>query len=172
GGTIFEHQQLLTRLSGALVLLMALFLLGSLFLNAPWLYQEKRFHPRLGRFGRAAPGVAGLAFGFGWTPCIGPILTSVLLVAATTGRAWAGASLLAAYSLGLGLPFLAVGLAVGRLARTMDWVKRHLPHLVAGSASLLAVLGVLLVFNQLIWLTTSLQTLLRSIGLEWLVNIG
>ena len=74
---------------------MALFLLGSLFLRAPWLYQEKRFHPQLGRFGAAAPLVAGVAFGFGWSPCIGPILGSILGIAGTQHRVWAGATLLA-----------------------------------------------------------------------------
>ena len=99
------------------MLAMALFLLGSLFLRAPWLYQEKRFHPQLGRFGDAAPLVAGAAFGFGWSPCIGPILGSILGIAANQDRVWAGATLLAVYSLGLGLPFLVVGLALGRVER-------------------------------------------------------
>ena len=93
-------------LSGAVMLAMALFLLGSMFLRAPWLYQEKRFHPQLGRFGVAAPLVAGVAFGFGWSPCFGPILGSILGIAATQQRVWAGGTLLAVYSIGLGLPFL------------------------------------------------------------------
>ena len=94
---------------------MGLFLLGSLFLRAPWLYQEK-LHPQLGRFGDAAPVVAGAAFGFGWSPCIGPILGSILATAGTQDRIWAGATLLVAYTLGLGLPFLVTGLALGRVS--------------------------------------------------------
>ena len=82
GQLLRDHQDVLTRISGAVMLAMALFLLGSLFLRAPWLYQEKRFHPQLGRFGDAAPVVAGVAFGFGWSPCIGPILGSILGIAA------------------------------------------------------------------------------------------
>ena len=78
---------MLTRISGALMLAMALFLLGSMFLHAPWLYQEKRFHPQLGRFGAATPLVAGAAFGFGWSPCIGPILGSILGIAAQRSTA-------------------------------------------------------------------------------------
>ncbi len=81
GQQLRDHQSVLTRISGAVMLAMALFLLGSLFLRAPWLYQEKRFHPQLGRFGEAAPAVAGVAFGFGWSPCIGPILGSILGIA-------------------------------------------------------------------------------------------
>ena len=106
---------------------MGIFLLGSLFLRAPWLYQEKRFHPQLGRFGDAAPVVAGVAFGFGWSPCIGPILGSILAIASTQDRVWAGATLLVAYTLGLGLPFLVTGLALGRVSGALSWVKRHFP---------------------------------------------
>jgi cytochrome c-type biogenesis protein len=172
GQFVFDQQLLLTRISGALVLAMALFMIGSLYLQAPWLYQEKRFHPSTGKYGRAAPVVTGAAFGFGWTPCIGPILTSILAIAATSGRASTGAALLGVYSLGLGLPFLAVGLLMGRLSGSLRWVKNHLPTIVLVSSGLLAVFGVLLIFNRLIWVTTQLQSFLRAIGLEWLVNIG
>ena len=63
GQPLRDHQVALTRVSGAIMLAMALFLIGSMFLRAPWLYQEKRFHPQLGRYGAAAPVVAGVAFG-------------------------------------------------------------------------------------------------------------
>lgn len=172
GRFVFEQQILLTRVSGALVLSMALFMLGSIYLQAPWLYQERRFHPQLDRYGRAAPTVAGAAFGFGWTPCIGPVLTSVLAIAATSGEASTGASLLAVYSLGLGLPFLATGLLMGYLGSSLAWVRSHLQHIVIVSSVLMAVFGVLLILNKLLWVTSQLQNFMRSIGLEWLVNIG
>ncbi len=86
GRLLRDHQSVLTRLSGTVMLAMALFLLGSLFLRAPWLYQERRFHPQLGRFGEAAPAIVGVAFGFGWSPCIGPILGSILGIAANQHR--------------------------------------------------------------------------------------
>ena len=172
GSFIFDQQILLTRLSGAMVLAMALFMLGSLYLQAPWLYREMRFHPQLGRYGRAAPTVAGVAFGFGWTPCIGPVLTSVLAIAAASGRATTGATLLATYALGLGIPFLITGLVMSRLTGSLNWVKSHLQHIVIGSSLFMAGFGVLLILNKLIWITTQLQSVMRSIGLEWLVNIG
>ena len=172
GQFVFDQQLLLTRLSGAIVLAMALFMLGSIFLQAPWLYQEVRFHPNLGRFGRAAPTVAGVAFGFGWTPCIGPVLTSVLAIAATSGRAGTGASLLAVYALGLGIPFLATGLAMSRLSGSMAWMRSHLRHILIGSSVIMAFFGILLIFNRLIWVTTQIQGFMRAIGLEWLVNLG
>lgn len=172
GSFIFDQQILLTRLSGAMVLAMALFMLGSMYLQAPWLYQEKRFHPNLGRFGKAAPTVAGAAFGFGWTPCIGPVLTSILAIAATSGSATTGATLLRVYALGLGLPFLILGLLMGRLGGSLQWVQAHMTGIVMTSSIFLALFGVLLISNQLIRITTELQDFMRAIGLESLVNLG
>ena len=172
GQLLRDHQSVLTRCSGTVMLAMALFLLGSLFLRAPWLYQEKRFHPQLGSFGVAAPAVAGVAFGFGWSPCIGPILGSILGIAANQHRVWAGGTLLAAYSLGLGLPFLVSGLALGRLGGAIGWVKRHFPLIVGGSAVILGAFGVLLMFDQLARLSLHLQRWLDDAGLEWLVTLG
>src|SRR5262249_38730464 len=172
GQLLRDHQSILTRLSGTLMFAMALFLLGSLFLRAPWLYQEKRFHPQLGALGAAAPVVAGVAFGFGWSPCIGPILGSILGIAATQDRVWAGATLLIAYSLGLGLPFLVSGLALGRVGGAMTWVKRHFPLLVGVSAAVLGGFGLLLMFDELSRLSVQLQQWLSEAHLDWLVNLG
>ena len=172
GVLLRDHQTTLTRISGTLMLAMALFLLGSLFLRAPWLYQEKRFHPQLHGFGTAAPVVAGAAFGFGWSPCIGPILGSILGIAANTHRVWAGVTLLAAYSLGLGLPFLLTGLALGRLGSLFGWVKRHYPLIVGGSAVILGCFGLLLMFNELSRLSVHFQHWLTDAHMDWLVNLG
>lgn len=172
GGFLTDNQSMLTRISGVMIIAMAAFMIGSLMLQAPWLYQEMRFHPKLGRFGRAAPPIAGVAFGFGWTPCIGPVLTSILLVAANADQVWSGAALLGAYSLGLGVPFLITGLAFGRMTTAFDAVKRHLPQIVLVSSFVMALFGVLLVFDQLSWLTTKMSEGLKAIGLEWIVNLG
>jgi cytochrome c-type biogenesis protein len=172
GRLLVRNQLLLTRISGVLVLSMALFMIGSIFLRAPWLYGEKRFHPDTSRLGPLAPPIAGAAFGFGWTPCIGPVLGSILAVAATQQRVWAGASLLAVYSLGLGVPFLVTGLALGRLAGAFAWVKRHSAGIVLTASASLGLFGVLLVFNRLIWVTSRLQDALRAVGLERLVFLG
>ena len=172
GQLLFDNQALLSRLSGFFVFAMGLFLLGSLTTKSPLFFSEARFHPELGKFGHAAPGVAGVAFGFGWTPCIGPVLGSILGIAAATGGTLTGGSLLAAYSLGLGVPFLATGLLFGRLAGAFDWFKRNAEKLVMASALSLIGFGILLMSNQLIRITTTLQSGLRSIGLEWIVNLG
>jgi cytochrome c-type biogenesis protein len=172
GQPLRDHQVALTRISGALMFAMALFLIGSIFLRAPWLYQEKRFHPQLGRYGAAAPVVAGVAFGFGWSPCFGPILGSILGIAGSQERVWAGASLLAVYSIGLGLPFLVAGLALDRAAGTLGWVKRHFPLIVIGSAVVLATFGILLMFDELSRLSGDLQRWLTDAHLDWIVNLG
>jgi cytochrome c-type biogenesis protein len=172
GRAVFRNHILLTRVSGLVVLAMALFLAGSLVLRAPWLYQEKRFHPNPSRFGPLAAPVAGVAFGFGWTPCIGPVLGSVLAVAGSQGQAWRGGTLLAVYSAGLGIPFLATGLAFGRLAGAFRWVKRHFTGLTLASSLSLGFFGVLLTLNRLTWVSSRLQEALQSVGLERLVRLG
>jgi cytochrome c-type biogenesis protein len=172
GQTLREHQEQLTRISGAVMLAMALFLLGSLFLRAPWLYQEKRFHPELGAYGNAAPVVAGAAFGFGWSPCLGPILGSILTIAANQERALAGGTLLAAYALGLGLPFLLCGLGLARVSGALNWVKRHYPLLIGFSAAVLGFFGILLMFDQLSRVSSTLVNWLNDAGLTWLVELG
>jgi cytochrome c-type biogenesis protein len=172
GSAFADNQVALTQISGFVMLAMGLFLLGSLVLNAPWLYQEKRFQPRLDRYGPFAAPVAGAAFGLGWTPCIGPVLTSVLAVAAADGDAGRGVLLLSAYSLGLGIPFLVTGLAFGRMAGAFGWVKTHFRGLMTVSASTLVVFGTLLALNRLSWLTTELQDGLRAVGLDGLVELG
>ena len=172
GQALFRNQSLLTRVSGVVLLTMALFLLGSLVLKAPWLYQEKRFQPNPSRLGPVAAPVAGMAFGFGWTPCIGPVLASVLAVAASQDQAWRGGTLLAVYSLGLGIPFLATGLAFGRLAGTFQWVKRHFTGLILASSLSLAFFGLLLSFDRLTWVTSRLTETMEAMGLGRLVRLG
>lgn len=171
GESIFSHRTLLVRVSGGVLIAMAAFLLASVFLKLPWLYQEKRFHPPLSKFGSFAAPVAGMAFAFGWTPCIGPILASVLSIAATSGKATQGAALLASYSLGLGVPFLVTGLAFTRLVGAFSWIKRHFTFLTVISATILALFGILLSIDQFSWVTIHMQNLATSIGLGGLNTI-
>lgn len=172
GQVLYVNRVLLTRISGLVVLAMALFLLGSLFLKAPWLYQEARWHPQLDRFGPFAAPVAGIAFGFGWTPCIGPVLTSVLAVAASSGDVGRGAAMLIAYSAGLAVPFLAAALALDRVAGAFDFVKKHFFAITVSSGVILAIFGALLAFNRMSLVTTFTQSVLESIGLGGLLGLG
>lgn len=172
GSVLVRNQVEITRISGLLVLTFALFMLATLVVPGARLYGEARFHPNLRRLGPYAAPVAGAAFGFGWTPCIGPVLGSVLAVAATEGSAARGASLLAVYSAGLGVPFLAAGLLYDRLAGPFGWVKRHGRGLTIASAIVLAVFGVLLALDRLTLVISWLQDLLGAVGLDWVVFLG
>jgi cytochrome c-type biogenesis protein len=172
GRVVFRNHVLLTRVSGLMIVAMALFLAGGLVLKAPWLYAERRFHPQPSKFGPFAAPIAGAAFGFGWTPCIGPVLASVFAIAGAQGRVWEGGSLLATYSLGLGLPFLITGLAFGRLAGMFSWVKRHFTGLTLAAALSLGFFGVLLAADRLSWVTSQLQHAVRAVGLGRLVTLG
>ena len=170
--SLFESQETLTRISGALVLLMAAYLAGSQLLTTPRMYQEFRFQPHLERFGPIAAPVAGAAFGLGWTPCIGPILGTVLGFAAQGQELGRAALLLTAYSLGLGVSFLAVGLAFGRFAAPLAWVKRHSKALTLVSAAVLAVFGLILLLDELPKVTAWLSDVMDALGLRFLVEIG
>ena len=172
GQVALRNQSTITRVSGLVMLAMALYVLGSLVLSAPGLYRERSFQPNLSRFGPLAAPVAGVAFGFGWQPCIGPVLTSVLVLAAASHGLGRAAALLLAYSAGLGACFLATGLALGRLAGALRWVTRHSRGLTAVSAASMAAFGVLLALDRLVWLTTKLQGGLEAIGLGRLVTLG
>lgn len=92
--------------------------------------------------------------------------------AATESQATQGAILLLFYSAGLGIPFMATGLAFGRLAGAFNWVKRHSTAITASSAVALAFFGVLLAMNQFTWLTAKLSQALNAVGLDELITLG
>ncbi|MCU1494786.1 MAG: cytochrome c biosis protein transrane region [Acidimicrobiaceae bacterium] len=172
GSAVTRDRVLLTRVSGGVVLAMSLFIAGSLVLRAPSLYGEARFHPKASRFGPLYAPIAGIAFGFGWTPCIGPVLASVLAVASTDRGVGQGALLLLLYTAGLGVPFLLVGLGLGRLTGAMVWLKVHSRAITVVSCVLLSGFGVLLVLNRLSWLTSEIEHAMTAIGLGRLVTVG
>lgn len=172
GATLLRDQAVITRVSGIVVIAMAAFLLAGTVLHRGWLVREARLHLTLPRYGPWAAPVAGAAFAFGWTPCIGPVLGSVLAIAATQDGVARGGLLLAVYSAGLAVPFLVTGLAFHRVVGALAWTRRHSVAIVAGSAVLLGAFGVLLALGQLTWLILQLQATARAVGLGWLVTIG
>src|ERR671936_1918534 len=117
------HRLMVRHIAGVVIVLLGLHTAGILRLS--WLYRERRVHidPTVGA-GMGRSGALGLAFGAGWSPCIGPILGSILLLAGNTTTLGQGVLLLLAYALGLGLPFLLAALFVQGLAGHLRRVKR------------------------------------------------
>jgi len=150
------------RISGAVIIAFGLLMvLYALRLGSPGLFAERR--PLLSKV-RPGPAWAfplGIAFGAGWTPCIGPVLGIVLTIAGSQGGSARGGLLLLVYSAGLGLPFLLVGLGIRRLMGALAFVKRNY-HWIAGlSGTVMVAIGVLVVTN--LW-TQMLGPVLREIS--------
>ncbi len=136
------------RVAGAVVLVFgALMIAFALGRGSIRLYAEHRPFLRRIRPGPAWAAPLGMAFAAGWTPCIGPVLGLILALAASGGTA-RGSVLLLCYSAGLGLPFLLVGLGIGRFMRAVGWVQRHHGAISTVSGALLVVVGVLLLSGQ------------------------
>jgi cytochrome c-type biogenesis protein len=129
------------------------------------LLQVRQFHVAPSVLGTWGAPVMGMAFAFAWTPCIGPVLGAVTALAAARATLVGGVVLLLAYSLGLGVPFVLTGLAFGRLTTLYARARRRLGvvHLVGGVV--LVAFGVLLLTDQLGWLASEMQALMRHIGL-------
>lgn len=150
------------RVSGLVIVAFGvLMLLYALRIGRPGLFAERR--PLLERV-RPGPAWAfplGVAFGAGWTPCIGPVLAGVLAIAAAQGGSARGALLLFAYSAGLGLPFLLVGIGLRRLMGTLAFVKRNYHWFAGASGAVMVAIGVLVATN--LW-TRLLGPVLRAVG--------
>ena len=124
-GTVFlSYQDKLITISGILVMGFGLHFLGILRIG--FLEREARFEASSQNGSAFGAYVLGLAFAFGWTPCIGPQLASILTLAASEGSVARGTTLLGVYALGLGVPFLLVALFLSRLSATLTWLKRHM----------------------------------------------
>ena len=164
GQLLREYLGVLSQIAGVFIILMGLHFLGVFKLA--FLHREARYHhPRpvglLGAYG------IGLAFAFGWTPCIGPVLATILTIAASEQDVARGAGLLAIYSLGLGIPFLLAAAGVGTFLGFLRKFKRHL-------GTVERVMGGLLVLTGIMFLTGSMQTMAYWFleQFPWLATIG
>lgn len=129
----------LGQLAGVVIIVMGLHFLG--LFRLAFLYREARFQAR-NPAGPAGAYVMGLAFAFGWTPCVGPVLAAILAVAGSVDTAWKGAGLLAVYSAGLGIPFLAAAFAVKPFLKAARHFRPHLPKVEKAMGGLLVLTGV------------------------------
>jgi cytochrome c-type biogenesis protein len=165
GQVLFRQQALIRRIGGALVILMGLYVAG--WLRLPFLMREWRLDLRNRPAGYLGAVMVGITFAAGWTPCIGPILGSILTLASVSQTASTGVLMLAAYSLGLAIPFLVSSLAIHRFVGFFDRFKRFFPVVTRGSGLILIGLGLLLVTDYF----TVLSRLAFSLTPEWLFEI-
>ena len=143
GSLVVRELPLVMDIAGAGMIVLGLAMAGVL--RIPWLYRERRFAlHRLPTGPTAAFGV-GMAFAAGWTPCIGPVLATILATAAATRTATWGALLLALFSVGLGLPFIALALGLNRAKGSLAWLRRHGRAIEVFGGLLLVGVGVLFV---------------------------
>ncbi|MBI4371056.1 MAG: cytochrome c biogenesis protein CcdA [Elusimicrobia bacterium] len=150
------HLPVVTKLAGAVIILFGLHLAGVV--TIPFLYYTKRADAAAFAPGYAGSFLMGLAFACGWTPCIGPILSGILALAATRETVGQGMRLLFVYSMGLGVPFLLAGFAVGGFLRFFRRYKRYIRWGEVLSGSLLTAIGLLIFAGRLSWLTRFLPS--------------
>jgi len=173
GSILLKNRLLLTEISGGVVLAMSIFLLlVSLNIRLPFLYREAKLHVSPSKFGILAAPVTGVAFGLGWTPCLGPVLASVTAVAVTERGIGQGAFLLIAYSLGIGVPFLFLGLFYGKVTSVVKFFRRHGLLMMRASALVMAAFGILLLIDRVTIVTSFLESVMTHIGLGSLVYSG
>lgn len=155
GRFMTSRLDVLGKIAGAIIIVFGLHTMG--LLRIEWLYQEKRVQTTRRPAGLLGAVLVGVAFAFGWTPCIGPILAGILAVAATQETIGSGVRLLAAYSLGLAVPFLGTALAINRFFAAFQRIRRHYHTIELASGALLIVIGVLIFTNRFTilaqWLT-------------------
>jgi len=156
-GTLLERNlPVIVRVAGVGIIVMGLAMVGVL--RIPFLYRERRLDlARIPRGPHAAFGF-GMAFAFGWVPCVGPVLATILGFAATSHTVAWGAVLLVLYSAGLGLPFIAMALAFDRARGSLDWLRRHGRHVEVLGGLMLIGVGVLFVSGRWENLFVPLQT--------------
>ncbi len=145
GSLLLRNQHLIRRISGILIILFGLFSAG--WIPIRFLNYERRLQLLPERQGLISSLLIGMGFSLGWTPCIGPILTSVLIMAANVQTVAKGMLLLAVYALGLGLPFLALAVGIRYLWKYLNLLTRHLGIIKKVSGAILIIIGVMIYFN-------------------------
>jgi cytochrome c-type biogenesis protein len=155
GRLLVTYRVWISRVGGVLVLAFGLYLLG--FFNLGILARERRIHLTDKPLGFLGTVLVGVAFGAGWTPCIGPILGAILTYAAAEAQVSRGVALLGAYSLGLAVPFVLAAVAVEWFLAAFAVVRRHLRWVTSVSGAILVVVGILMITDYMSVLTGTLQ---------------
>ena len=166
GRALNHYQEWVTRIGGVLIIFFGLYLLGVIKLG--FLGQEQRAHLDRKPVGYLGSVLVGIAFGAGWTPCIGPILGGILTLAASQGDFQQGMVLLGWYSLGLAVPFLAAAWAVESFLNVFQRYRKHMVWVQRISGVLLLLVGLLMISGQFTRLATWLQALTPNFLRQWL----
>ncbi|MGH7236479.1 MAG: cytochrome c biogenesis CcdA family protein [Nitrospiraceae bacterium] len=151
GQLLTDYQDLVRKIGGVLIVVFGLYLMGIVKLT--FLMRERRFHFHSRPAGYVGSVFIGAAFAAGWTPCVGPVLGTVLMYASTTETRMDGVALLSYYSMGLGLPMFAVALGVDRFLVYFKQARAYLGTISTGSGVILVVFGIMLFTNALPFLT-------------------
>ncbi len=162
GSFITEHFDILGYIAGAVIIVFGLHFLGLFKIG--FLYREARFQVASKPLGFLGAYIMGLAFAFGWTPCVGPVLTAILFVAGNEADAMRGASLLLTYSLGIGIPFIIAAMFAGQFMRFMTKFRAHM-------GTVEKVMGVMLVLTGILFISGEMQTIAFYL-LEKLPSLG
>jgi len=160
GQYMLERQRLLAKIAAIIIIVFGLHTMGVLRIG--WLYSEKRVQVEKKPTSLFGAFFVGLAFAFGWTPCIGPILAGILAIAGTQQTVGQGVQLLAVYSAGLGLPFLVTAFAINQFFTVFKRIRKHYHLIEIISGLLLVLIGLLIFTNRFTliakWLTPYLPT--------------
>lgn len=160
GTFVGRRLPVLGKVAGAVIVLFGLHTMGVFRIR--WLDSEKRVRARRRPAGLVGAMLVGIAFAFGWTPCIGPILGGILVIAGAQDTVGQGVALLAVYSAGLGLPFLLTSLAVNRFFAASARIRRYYHGIEVASGALLVGIGALIFTDQFSIIARYLQTFLPT----------
>lgn len=155
GQFLQDQLHIFGKVAGVIIVVFGLHMMGILKIG--FLNYEKRFHTQAKPIGFLGSFVVGLAFAFGWTPCIGPILAGILTIAAQQETVWQGIILLTSYSAGLGIPFLLTGISITAFQNVFGKVKRYFRAVEIVGGILLVIVGVLIFTNSLTIISGYLQ---------------
>ncbi|HEY2433090.1 MAG TPA: cytochrome c biogenesis protein CcdA [Vicinamibacterales bacterium] len=160
GKFLFARLPLLSKIAGVILVVFGLHTMGVFRLS--FLESEKRMHSQRKPAGPLGAVLVGVAFAFGWTPCIGPILGGILAIAGSKNSVTEGVTLLAVYSMGLGIPFLLTSLAINQFFGAAKRIRRYYHAVELVSGALLIVIGLLIMTGQLTIITRYLQPYLPT----------
>ena len=169
GSALRSHHALLDKVAAGVIVALGVLFVASAFVDR--LNREWHVEALLRRAGKGGPIVAGAAFAVAWTPCVGPTLGAILSAAAISSSVGHAAVLLAFYSAGLAIPFLATALAFARMTTAFAVVKRHYPLVIATGGAVLIAMGVLLWTGELFRLNIEAQRFLDTIGLDFFNSV-